>query len=799
MAIQAQLADGRILEFPDGTDPNVIQATVKKIINKNNSSVGVIDNVSKTTSIQKPEEDQLLNNFLSNPENFKRTNDEGDGTLSGSGRALLADLENRILSGDLKDEPQPQSIVDRTLGALQLGGTVASSILAEPVSGLGGIVAASVPGLEKGSGAKVVEGVQEAMTFKPGKEGEELIKSGINFFSGFGEYVPEVVKKLGKAAIQKYKDAEQFSLDNYGPGATTIFATAPTALMEAIPGLAIIKKARNVAADVADEIIEETVVKLKKEGVETLKSGTPSEAKTYQEITEDLRTQNTKEVKVEIDPDPEILAAALALGIDLNPSHYSNNYEYMQVEQALKSRPGSKLGKKEQIAITDTGAAADNFIKDLDGKVDKSLLDANIRDDFEIRLNDLDTKADNAYNAVNDAIPNAAQVNPEASRSFINRQLGDLGGDQTLLTAAEKKLLRISDSDTHMTYAAIDRIRKDIGNAIGKRSGPFKDDDIGQLKQLYKVLSEDQQGVADAFGIGAGYALARKLVKTRKDLEKQAVVIFGKDMNKSIIPLIKSSAAGLTKGDVSTFNKLMDAVPKNKRQEVAATMLNDIFTEGARTKGDLSSGFLKSFAGLNRNAGAKKRLFEEFPEGAEQRFNDIGIVATGIFRSKSLENTSKTATAILTAMDEAGFFGKLYGKAVDLTPNVPAKQAIVSIVNKVQTPATEAADDLLTSPAFKNSVEAAARGSLDESQKITKTQVFKRWLATQPTDIKKEVLAIGFIPFLTDIENNIEAIETVSNFGILGEDEDPELLRKEAEMSRALQVEFEKQSNSLNN
>lgn len=32
MAIQAQLADGRILEFPDGTDPNVIQSTVKRIV-----------------------------------------------------------------------------------------------------------------------------------------------------------------------------------------------------------------------------------------------------------------------------------------------------------------------------------------------------------------------------------------------------------------------------------------------------------------------------------------------------------------------------------------------------------------------------------------------------------------------------------------------------------------------------------------------------------------------------------------------------------------------------------------------
>ena len=32
MAIQAALHDGRILEFPDGTDPSVVQATVKRVL-----------------------------------------------------------------------------------------------------------------------------------------------------------------------------------------------------------------------------------------------------------------------------------------------------------------------------------------------------------------------------------------------------------------------------------------------------------------------------------------------------------------------------------------------------------------------------------------------------------------------------------------------------------------------------------------------------------------------------------------------------------------------------------------------
>ena len=38
MAIEAQLADGRILEFPDGTDPNVVQTAVRKMINKNDGT-----------------------------------------------------------------------------------------------------------------------------------------------------------------------------------------------------------------------------------------------------------------------------------------------------------------------------------------------------------------------------------------------------------------------------------------------------------------------------------------------------------------------------------------------------------------------------------------------------------------------------------------------------------------------------------------------------------------------------------------------------------------------------------------
>lgn len=46
MTVTAQLADGRTLEFPDGTDPAVVQATVKKVIGNKASSPG--DGENKT-------------------------------------------------------------------------------------------------------------------------------------------------------------------------------------------------------------------------------------------------------------------------------------------------------------------------------------------------------------------------------------------------------------------------------------------------------------------------------------------------------------------------------------------------------------------------------------------------------------------------------------------------------------------------------------------------------------------------------------------------------------------------------
>jgi len=330
------------------------------------------------------------------------------------------------------------------------------------------------------------------------------------------------------------------------------------------------------------------------------------------------------------------------------------------------------------------------------------------------------------------------------------------GGNKKLLKKSEKQLLEITELKNNPTYGALDQVRRDVGDALGKQSGPFKGDEEAILNEVYGALSNDQQGVADAFKVGAEYAAGRKLVSTRKDLERETLKLFGRELETgSIIPKLKSGAEKLTRGDISGFQRLMNSLPKNRRQEAAATMLNDLFTLGQGRGAPLGGGFASAFRGLNKNPGAKKILFDQLPPEALKTFNDLGKVATGIFKAKKFENVSGTGRAIIAAMNDGGIIEKVIESGVvrgvsRVTPSLGLiANTISGGIRKAKTEGTDKAIDLLTSPAFKQSLEDAALGNRVRAERIQRTKAFKDWLTAQPPDIKTEIAAIGFIPWVT--------------------------------------------------
>jgi len=651
-------------------------------------------------------------------------------------------------------------------GTAQLAGSLAGSIVAEPIAGLAGIAGGILPG-EPGQAAETVEAVRGFVP-TPGEAGLQVGQRIGEFAGDVAEFAGPIIGEAFTFAGDLFEQAKEAAFQKFGPIGGTVVATAPTAILEAVPALSVMKKAKNIPIKASDEIIDEIGDATRAQGVRSIKTGIPPEIKTQQQITADLKKTTkraTRRIAAEVRPDPEILASAQALGVDLNPSHYSTNRAFIEVERALASRPGSLLNTVEEKAITDVGNAADKLITDLRGTVDKSLLDFNVRKDIEDNRISLKNQSDKLYGKVNEAIPRVTRVNPEASRKFMEKKLadiGDIGGDkEKLLTTAEKTLLILTKDPNNVTYGALDIVRRDIGNALGKKLGPFEGDDKRVLAELYDVLSDDQQGVADILKVGPEYAAARKLVFDRKEIEKEAVKLFGKDVQGSILPALTKGATALTKGDVSQFKALMKFLPENRRQEVAASLLNEIFSAGTRKKGPIGSGIVNAFASLNRNKGAKDELFKHLPAGSRKRFDDIGRVATGIFKSQALENKSRTARDIQAALDDLGLFSKLYqaGKAGALpeavgsvagAPGLVTGTRIISgDVFKKKTTGTQVADELLTSPVFKKSIEDAASGKPGAGEGIQTTGVFKRWLTAQRPNVKAEIAAIGFIPFLT--------------------------------------------------
>ncbi|MEB0317593.1 hypothetical protein VC506_06225 [Citrobacter freundii] len=493
----------------------------------------------------------------------------------------------------------------------------------------------------------------------------------------------------------------------------------------------------------------------------------------------------------EIKPDESILKAARDLDMEdaLLPSHYSRSQTYRAVEQAVKSVPASQLRAKEYETINQLAQKADDMIGLAGGTTNKVGLSERFKSESQRMIDDLAGKSDAIYDEIGSSIPKSTKMSAENTVSMLLAKAKSVGGVEHL-SSAEKKVLNAFQEKSEYapnalmqrswrpikqpTYGYVDNVRKQIGAAINKNQGPFKDQTTAELKQLYASITNDQEKVAQQFGMGDKWGVAKGLVSQRKQLEDHMVSALGKDLSGTFTNKMSPAIQNLRKGNVQAFDKLLAATPQHMRQEVVASALNDVFTLGSRKEKQLNiPGFVDWYEGARRS-GALNRVMQNLPKDARKNISNIYKISSGIRRAN--EESIKTG-ALVVAMDSMNHIVKnLYGAAAKgaavagsglgaLVGGGPLGAVVGAAAggalghaasSSLSRPARSlAADALLSSPMFQEAlIKANTRNQANLNRIISNTPEWKRFAAHLSTDEAREVSRLGILGAITSLRND---------------------------------------------
>ena len=465
----------------------------------------------------------------------------------------------------------------------------------------------------------------------------------------------------------------------------------------------------------------------------------PAVAMTAEELTATTRRaaegglgagRATEILATQAAPDPKVLEAARRLKIEgyLQPDHLTSNQAYRELAQAVKSIPGSQARAAEIAGLEQVGKQADDLITKIGGMTDLSQMNQAVRTQLGQTVKNLETQADDAYKTLRTDIPAQTRGAADNVLAFIEQRVKDLGGDLENLSAMEKEILRkltprnIKDDAGKVigkrqpTYALIDDVRMDVGDAT-KAKGTFKDANTGAAKNLYKLIDEDQFNLAETVGRGEQYRLAKSLVQMRKGFEDDMESLFGKQLDQSLVSKLGNATMSLSKGDADKLVKVLQAIPKDMRQMVAASALNTAFGKATQTGTLNFNTYANWYKGLLENKQAYAALMNNLPQPARKSLSDLYRVADNVRKASRERITTGRIQAVQQELQGAdSLLGSVYMVAKRAAIGLPIEAATTAVglpgagiasgltaaLSKgVKPQVIKAADELIASPDFQ--------------------------------------------------------------------------------------------------
>jgi hypothetical protein len=176
----------------------------------------------------------------------------------------------------------------------------------------------------------------------------------------------------------------------------------------------------------------------------------------------------------------------------------------------------------------------------------------------------------------------------------------------------------------------------------------------------------------------------------------------------------------LTKGDSQKLVKLLQAIPVDLRQSVAASGLNTAFGK-ANQNGALNfNTYANFYEGLLQNKQAYAALMNNLPQPSRKALSDLYRVSKGVRNAtrerittgriqsiqKDLQGVDTLASNLFGVAKRAAFGLPIEGAmmAMGVPPGYGLVSGITSALTKGKPDIAKKADELLNSPAFKNLV-----------------------------------------------------------------------------------------------
>jgi hypothetical protein len=468
-------------------------------------------------------------------------------------------------------------------------------------------------------------------------------------------------------------------------------------------------------------------------------------------------------------PDQTALGYARDLGVEdlLDADHVTTNQAYRELAAAAKSIPGSDARAAEIPKLEQLGARAQQIVSDAGGTSDLSQLSANVKNDLANTQQQFDAKAEGLYRQVMADVGPTMPVTAPKTGAFLEQRAQEFNGVDGMPSLEQKLYKMLTPKQVpaeggmpgemqlqRPTYTMLDYARKQVGNAIDNPQ-LFKDADQGALKNLYGLLLDDQRSnLGDVPGALEKYDLASATTQMRKSVEADMVSLFGRKVSQEIYGPEDSQVGGalatplrtammaLPKGNESNFVNLINAVPKNLRQQVTVTGLRYAFNRSLQDGSLNFKNFADWWDGLKQNSRAFSAVMANLPTETRADLGKMAYLSRGVSDSlqnrimtgrlavvaKDLQSSDGVVSKVMSTAKKGGAGALIAGAAHAAGPvGAGAAELLLNVLDRGKPQVAKAVGDLITSPEFSAIVKSPSTASDEAIKSAVNSPTMRRF------------------------------------------------------------------------